>query len=105
MKPIAVITTTGSLDEAQKLARTLIERKLAACAQISAIESYYHWNGAVQNDKEFRILFKTTDNMYSAVEHAIREQHSYELPAIFAIPVDQAYGPYVEWLVQNSAGR
>lgn len=105
MKPIAVITTVGSIEDARKLAQSIIERKLAACAQISAIESYYHWSGAVQNDPEFRILFKTTDNMYSAVEHAIREQHSYELPAIFALPVDQAYGPYVEWLARNSAGK
>ena len=105
MKPIAVFTTVGNVDEARKLARTLVERKLAACAQISEIESLYHWNGAVQNDKEFRILFKTTDNMYSAVEHAIREMHSYELPAIFSLPVNDAYAPYVEWLTQNSAGR
>lgn len=104
MKLIAVFTTAGSLDEARTLARTLVERKLAACAQISEIESFYHWNGAVQNDKEFRILFKTTDAQYNAVERAIRELHSYELPAIFSLPVNAAYVPYAEWLVQHSAG-
>jgi len=104
MKPIAVLTTAGSLDEARTIARALVERNLAACAQISEIESYYHWNGAVQNDKEFRLLIKTTDAMYGAVERSIRELHSYELPAIFSFKVDEAYAPYVDWIGQHSTG-
>jgi periplasmic divalent cation tolerance protein len=104
MKSIAVFTTAGSLDEARTIARTLVERKLAACAQISEIESFYRWNGAVQNDREFRILVKTTDAMYEAVERSIRQMHSYELPAIFSVPVDKAYVPYAEWISANSAG-
>jgi periplasmic divalent cation tolerance protein len=104
MKPIAILTTAGSLDEARTIARALIERKLAACAQISEIESFYRWNGAVQNDREFRILVKTTDAMYEAVERSIRQMHSYELPAIFSVPVDEAYVPYAQWIADNSTG-
>ncbi len=105
MKPIAVLTTAGSLDEARTIARGVVERNLAACAQISEIESFYHWNRAVQNDKEYRILFKTTDEMYGAVERSIRELHSYELPGIFSFAVDAAYVPYADWIVQHSTGR
>jgi periplasmic divalent cation tolerance protein len=104
MKPIAVLTTAGSLEEARTIARALVERKLAACAQISEIESFYHWSGAVQNDKEYRLLVKTTQEMYGAVERSIRELHSYELPAIFSIAVDEAYVPYAEWIADHSRG-
>jgi periplasmic divalent cation tolerance protein len=104
MKPIAVLTTTGTLEEARTIAKALVERKLAACAQISEIESIYRWQGAVQNDREFRVFVKTVDDMYREVEGVIRQLHSYELPAIFSLPVDEAYVPYAEWIAENSAG-
>lgn len=105
MKPIAVVTTTDSLEEAQAMARALVERKLAACAQISEIESFYTWNDAVQHDKEFRVLFKTTSELYQVIESAIKELHSYELPAIHAYPFEHVYAPYAAWIETNSAGR
>jgi len=61
MSTIVVMTTTDSLDEARSIAASLVERKLAACAQISSIQSYYAWQGSVQNDDEVRVLVKTTD--------------------------------------------
>ena len=75
-KPIAVFTTTDSLKEARKLAQTVVGKKLAACAQISEIESFYTWENEVQNESEFRILFKTTRERYKDVEKAILELHS-----------------------------
>lgn len=104
MKPIAVITTVGSQAEARALARAMVERKLAACAQISEIESFYTWDGAVQNDREFRVVFKTTNESYPVLEKAIRELHAYELPAIHALPFEQVYAPYAEWIASNSGG-
>jgi periplasmic divalent cation tolerance protein len=98
MKLIAIFTTAGTLDEARRIARTVVERHLAACAQITEIESFYRWKGAVENDKEYRILIKTTDAQYARVEGAIRELHSYELPAIYAMPFERAYAPYAEWI-------
>ena len=59
MKPIAVVTTVANREDAHRLPRTLVERKLAACAQISEIESIYHWKGEVQQERELRVLFKT----------------------------------------------
>lgn len=103
MKYIAVVTTISSLAEAQSMARTLVEHKLAACAQISEIESFYHWNDAVQNEKEFRVLFKTTSKSYAAIELAIKELHPYELPAIHAIALDHIYTPYANWIEANVA--
>jgi len=105
MKPIAVFTTTDKREEARALARAMVERKLAACAQISEIESFFNWKGATQNEKEFRILFKTTEAQYAAIECAIRELHSYDLPAIYAVPVDRALPAYAAWVEENSAAR
>jgi periplasmic divalent cation tolerance protein len=105
MKHIAVMTTVGDRVEAARLAHALVERKLAACAHISEIESVYTWKGAVQNEREFRVLFKTTADRYEAVEAAIRQLHSYELPAIHAVAFEQVYEPYGAWIETNSRGE
>lgn len=105
MEHIAVVTTVSALSVARSMARALIERKLAACAHISEIESFYRWKGAVQNEREFRILFETTSERYQAVEAAIRELHSYELPAIHSFTFEHVYAPYAAWIEINSAGE
>ena len=101
---IAIMTTTDSLDEARSIAAALVERKLAACVQISSIQSYYTWQGSVQNDDEFRVLVKTTDARYADVEAAILELHSYDLPAIVAFDFTHSYGPYADWLADSVSG-
>ena len=103
MSTIGIMTTTDSLDEARSLAAALVERRLVACAQISSIESFYTWQDAVQNEAEYRILLKTTEERYPDVEAAILELHSYDLPAIVAFDITQAYTPYAEWVADNVA--
>lgn len=105
MKTIAVVTTTDSLEKARTISSALVERKLAACAQISSIESFYTWQGEVQNDREFRVLVKTTEERYADVEAAIRELHSYDLPAIYAFKLAHVFEPYAEWVAENSTGK
>ncbi|MES2183496.1 MAG: divalent-cation tolerance protein CutA [Pseudomonadota bacterium] len=104
MNTIAVTTTTGQLDEARLMARMLVERGLAACAQITPIESFFPWEGTVHNEQEFRVLFKTTGDRYAEVEQAIRALHSYTLPAIHAETLGQVYPPYAEWIADNARG-
>ena len=99
---LLVFTTIADRDEASRLARALVERGLAACAQISAIDSVYAWQGRVEHGAEFRVLFKVRPAAYDAVEQAIRELHSYELPAIHAIAVERAWQPYCDWVLANS---
>jgi len=84
------------------MARALVEQRLAACAQISAIDSYYVWEGTVRSNAEFRVLFKVAASAYDEAERAIRALHSYDLPAIHAIPVEKAHAPYADWVVANS---
>ena len=101
MKLLAVSTTVATLEAARQLARTMVERRLAACAEISAIESFYAWHGEVANDPEFRVVFKTTGERYPAVETAIRELHAYELPAIDAVALERASGAYARWIEES----
>lgn len=102
--PLLVITTVATRDDARRLARALVDLRLAACAQISQIESVYRWQGAVHEEGEFRVLFKTRAALYAAVEAAIRECHPYELPAIHAIATTHAHAPYAEWVQDNAGG-
>ena len=103
-KPIIVFTTADSLEEARKLAKTVIGKKLAACAHISEIESFYTWKNEVQNESEFRILFKTAKERYKDLKKAILELHSYDVPAIFAIDIDNIHEPFGEWIADKSTG-
>jgi len=104
MTAIAVVTTLGTRADAERVAHSLVERRLAACAQISEIFSVYRWKDAVQQEAEFRLLLKTTDALYPAVEQTIRELHPYELPAIHAFAFEHVYPAYAEWIAENAGG-
>ena len=98
---IAVVTTVATLGEAQAMARALVERRLAACAQIEPIESFYRWKGAVEHDSEQRVLFKTVAPRYAALAEAIRALHGYELPAIHALTLEPVDPLYARWIEQQ----
>ena len=98
---LAVYTTIDQRDAARQIARTVVERRLAACVHISEIESFYSWNQAIQNDVEFRITFKTTASNFGALKQAIHELHSYDVPAIYAIQLDNIDEHYAAWIKAN----
>ena len=102
MTIMAVFTSVGNHEEAKLIAKTIVEKKLAACAQLSEIESFYHWNGTLQNEKEYRILFKADAKNYNAIENVIKKMHSYDLPAIHGILIDEISQPYQAWVLENS---
>ncbi|OKH17508.1 divalent-cation tolerance protein CutA [[Limnothrix rosea] IAM M-220] len=99
---IAVVTTTETLAEAQRIAEALVAEKLIACAQIKPIDSIYRWQGEVQNSSEFQIVCKTIASNYQAIEAAIVANHSYELPEIYGIALTHGYEPYLNWIAANS---
>ena len=98
---IAVVTTLPGRDEALALGRALVEHRLVACAQVSAIESIYWWDGAVQQAPEFRLLCKTTAALWPAVEAAVAQRRPYTVPAIHACALDQVHTVYGEWIADN----
>lgn len=97
-----VLSTAGSADEAALLARTALQRNLAACVQVYPIRSFYMWQGAMQDDPEYLLLFKTRQSTYSELEACIRETHSYEVPEIILLPIAQGLPEYLAWLHEHT---
>jgi periplasmic divalent cation tolerance protein len=94
-----VLSTAGSEDEARKLARHLVEQRLAACVNIvPRIESIYRWQGKLESSQEWLLLIKTSAEQFAAVRDAIRELHSYELPECIAIAIEDGSPEYLRWL-------
>lgn len=94
-----VLTTAGSKEEAQRIARTLVERRLAACVNVvPQIESVYRWQGNIEEAEEWLLLIKTTSAAFERVRDAIKELHSYELPECICLAVDSGSSAYLEWL-------
>jgi periplasmic divalent cation tolerance protein len=98
---IQITTTTDSRELAQKIAGTLVEKKLAACAQISGpITSIYEWKGKVENEEEWYCVIKTRQNLYPQVEEKIKELHPYEVPEIIALPIVEGNKTYLAWITE-----
>ena len=99
---LLALTTVATRADADRLARSMVEQRLAACAQINAIDSVYRWQGAVQAEGEFRLLLKTTAACYPALQAALRAAHPYELPAIIALPCSQTLPEFEAWVAQET---
>ncbi|MFE4669400.1 divalent-cation tolerance protein CutA [Streptomyces sp. NPDC056716] len=96
---LTVLTTTDSADKAQSLASSAVEARVAACAQIEGpITSVYRWDGVVQTDPEWRVLYKTTLDRYPALEAHIKIVHDYDTPEIIATPVTHGSAEYLSWV-------
>ncbi len=100
------LTTVGSREEGRKIARALVERRLAACVnQIGPIESVYRWKNEVESAQEWLLLIKTTAAQLAAVQAAIKELHSYELPECVEIAIDGGSEEYLRWVAENAVMR
>lgn len=89
---------------AQKLARHLVDAKLAACVNVlSPCRSTYRWNGAVEEASEVPVIIKTAAAAYPALEAAIRASHPYELPEIVAVPLARGLPAYLDWVTAESS--
>lgn len=102
MTLLAVHTTVATRVDADRLAQAAVCERLAACAQIEAIDSVYVWQGALQQEPELRLLFKTTLARQAALIARLRELHPYELPAIYSVAVHDATPDYAEWVRANT---
>jgi periplasmic divalent cation tolerance protein len=96
-----VFTTTGSRDEADKIASDLVQRSLAACVNVlGPMASTYRWQGKVERAQEFLLLIKTTAAAVERVRAAIQELHSYELPEFVVLPIEGGSEAYLEWIAK-----
>jgi periplasmic divalent cation tolerance protein len=97
-----VLTTVGSREEGQKMARALVERRLAACVNVAGpMDSVYRWKGEVESATEWLLLIKTTAGQFERVRAAIQELHSYELPECVEIAIEAGSEEYLRWIGEN----
>lgn len=96
---LVVITTTENFTDAERLARELVARELAACVQIiPSMTAIYRWQGKLEQANEALLLIKTTRGNYDALAAAIQSLHSYETPEIIALPATEIAADYLAWL-------
>jgi len=104
MKNLIVLVTTSSKEEAEKIVRSLLDKRLIACANIiGPVESQFWWEGKIDEANEFLVFMKSNEKLFTKLSQAVRGMHSYELPEILALPIIKGSKPYLEWLNSNLA--
>jgi periplasmic divalent cation tolerance protein len=96
-----VLITCGNVEEARSIARSLVENRLAAGAQLLPIESYYRWQGEIVEDTEMLVLAKTRVDRFDSLRAMVEEAHSYQVPPVVMLDMSAANRPYLEWIDDN----
>ncbi len=101
-KAVVVLVTCPNRGEAEKIAATLLEKKLVACVNfLTPVDSWYWWEGKIQRDQEILLVMKTGEEKFPQLESVIRENHSYAVPEIVALPIGLGSAPYLDWISQT----
>jgi periplasmic divalent cation tolerance protein len=95
---ISVYTTLPDRESADRLARALVEGRLAACANAFPVESVFRWQGQLEQASEWALILKTRWGLYAEVERRIRESHPYEVPAVVAYDITAGLPDYLAWI-------
>ena len=102
MKAVIVQTTTSNEEEAKKIAKILIQDKLAACVQLKEIESIYNWDGKLCCERETLLSIKTKKELFSKVKSKILELHSYDTPEIIELDISNISEDYLKFIKENT---
>ncbi len=98
-EPVLVLVTSGSEEEALRIARTLVGERLAACASlVSPVRSIYRWEGKICDEKEWLLIVKTQRQRFKRLEERVKDLHSYSVPEIIGLPIVEGSVPYLRWL-------
>jgi len=99
---VVIMVTASSRRECRKIARHLVEEKLAACVNITqAIESVYRWEGKLADEKEFVMLIKSKRELFPEIKAAIAKLHSYHTPEIICLPIIDGSRNYLQWIADS----
>lgn len=105
MQAVFVYVTCKDRGEAMQVGRAVVEARLAACANvIDGMESVYWWEGKLESAKEAVLILKTQAALLDALTEKVKEQHSYTIPCVVAMPVVGGNQAYLEWIFQETGG-
>ena len=95
-----VLVTCATLEEARKLARGTVEKRLAACVNIitHAVESFYSWEGKLENSSEYLLMMKTSEEQIDDLQKEVLALHSYDTPEFIVLPIVAGSETYLKWL-------
>ncbi|HEB76079.1 MAG TPA: divalent-cation tolerance protein CutA [Nitrospirae bacterium] len=97
-----VFVTAPDEEEAARIARIVVEERLAACVNIvKGIRSVYRWKGKVEDEHEVLLVVKTGRHLFDALEKRVKELHSYSVPEVISIPITEGSAEYLEWLAHE----
>lgn len=99
-KFLVALVTCATLEEARKIARGVVEKRLAACVNIvtHAVESFYAWEGKLENSSEYLLMMKTTDERVQELQTEVLNLHSYDTPEFIVLPIVAGSEEYLKWL-------
>ncbi len=98
-----VYITCANIEEAKKIGREIVEKRFAACANIiDKIDSFYWWEGKLQEDKEALIIAKTRSSLVNELIKKVKDIHSYECPCIVTLPVLEGNTDFLEWIIEET---
>ena len=96
---IVVLNSCASAEEAERLARSLVEQRLAACVTVvTPVRSFYRWKDVVVDSTEWLLVIKTSRPLFAGLRAALESIHSYEVPEILALPVIEGSTNYLSWI-------
>jgi periplasmic divalent cation tolerance protein len=101
LSALLILSTAPTREEAAAIAESLVTERLAACVQLSPIESWYRWEGKVEQAHEIRLHIKTSESLAEQVERRIAEIHSYSVPELVRIPITGGAESYLMWIENN----
>jgi periplasmic divalent cation tolerance protein len=100
--PVIVLSAIGAQPEAEQIARTLVDERLAACVNvIPGVVSVYRWKGAVEKENELVLVIKTMAQQVDALKKRLLELHPYELPEVVVIPIAGGHAAYLDWIAEQ----
>ena len=104
-KPCVIVFVTAADEEsAVAIGRTLVEERLAACANLlGPIRSIYRWQGAVEDAPEHLLVIKTQTERYKELEARVKQLHPYAVPEIIAVDIEMGWPPYLDWIRESAA--
>ena len=103
--PLVALSTVASADDAERIARSLEEKGVAACVNVvPGVVSFYRWKGRLERDAELLLVIKTSGERFAELKAALLAEHPYEVPELVALPIAAGHERYLEWLADSVRG-